>query len=101
MNRRSFITSILTACAGPLILPSATTYKRLWRPKRLVWRCNTLGIYEQLKQCEHIYQMTGPQTIDIDALFGRAYLRLRQAQANASIEMIVHKDSIPSLLSLL
>lgn len=34
MNRRHFLTSVLAACAGPLILPSAMTYRRVWRPER-------------------------------------------------------------------
>lgn len=38
MNRRSFISSILTLCAAPTILPAALTYRRVWvpEPQRIV-----------------------------------------------------------------
>lgn len=35
MNRRNFLTSIITASAGFSILPSAMTYARTWKPTRL------------------------------------------------------------------
>lgn len=37
MNRRSFLTSIIQAGVGPMILPSAMTYSRRWiQPKQII-----------------------------------------------------------------
>lgn len=49
MNRRSFISSILTLGVAPLILPAATTYSRVWTPKR-----DLFGFALAIRGGEHI-----------------------------------------------
>lgn len=42
-TRRNFLQQMILAGAGAMILPSATTYERIWRPKlitRIRWKIN-------------------------------------------------------------
>jgi len=69
MNRRSFLSSVLALGAAPLILPAATTYQRIWVPRRRV-----IGFY---------MDATGPQAYNYLPIFNRFHLDKMKQNRNA------------------
>lgn len=79
MNRRSFFNRIARAAAIVALAPQIafrTKAAAFEVDGGLQWRCNTIGIREQLKQCASSFKPT--DTLDFDDFLKQVYAIKRQ-----------------------
>lgn len=89
-SRRGFLKQMLMAGAAFTILPPAETYGRVWRitkePTGMIWRSNSIGIYEQLRQCGSI---VGPTTLNLPEIFRQVRLLNKTRGPLPDFEVII------------
>lgn len=81
MNRRSFFNSIAKAVAVVALAPQLCFRPRWEAPETVLsYRCNVMGIYEQLRMCGNAYELTPPPTV-LD-LLNNVYAVIKRRKQN-------------------